>query len=83
MRNAERKETKDKRRENLIEQDTVIEKQSQYKKTEPRMRLFLPSKLPIRGLKFIEKQIFYPCPFFLLADLWFSYAKLEANLSVK
>ena len=63
--------------------DTVIGKQSQYKKTEPRLRLFLPSKLPIRGLKFIEKQIFYPCPFFLLANLWFSYAKLEAKWCVK
>ena len=43
--------------------DTLIGKQSQYKKTEPRMRLVPPSKLPIGGLKFIEKQIFYPCPF--------------------
>ena len=48
-------------------------------KTEPRMRLVPPSKLSTGGLKFIEKQIFHPCPFFLLADLWFSYAKLVAK----
>ena len=52
------------------------------KKTEPRTRLVLPSKLPIGGLKFIEKQIFYPCPFLWLADFWFSYAKIEAKWCV-
>ena len=63
----------------FVSTNTVIGKQSQYKKTEPRMRLVPISKLPIGGLKLIEKQIFYPCPFLLLADLWFSYAKLEAK----
>ena len=62
---------------------TVIGRQSQYKKTEPRMRLVPPSKLPIGGIKLIEKQIFYPCPFFKLADLWFSYAKLEAKWCIR
>ena len=66
-----------------VEKLTVIGKQSQYKKTEPRMRLVPLSKLPIRGLKFIEKQIFYPCPFFYLANLWFFYTKLEAKWWVK
>ena len=41
------------------------------------MGLVPPSKLSTGGLNFIEKQIFHPCPFFKLADLWFSYAKLE------
>ena len=39
------------------------------KKTEPRMRLVLTSKLPIGSLKLIEKQIFHPCLFLFLADL--------------
>ena len=47
------------------------------------MRLVPSSQLPIGGLKFIEKQIFYPCPFFQSDDLWFSYAKLEVKICVK
>ena len=47
------------------------------------MRLLPPSKLSTGGLKFIEKQIFYPCPFFQSDDLWFSYAKLEVKICVK
>ena len=47
------------------------------------MRLVQPSKLFTGSLKFIEKQIFYPCTFLKLSDLWFSYAKLEAKSCVK
>ena len=47
------------------------------------MRLVPPSKLPIGCLEFIEKQIFYPCPFFYLANLWFFYTKLEAKWCIK
>ena len=43
------------------------------------MRLVPSSKLSTGGLKFIEKQIFSFGAFFKLADLWFSYAKLEAK----
>ena len=39
------------------------EAKSVQKKTEPRMRLVPPSKLPDVGLKLVEKQIFHPCPF--------------------
>ena len=37
---------------------TLISKHWQKEKKVPAMRLYLPSNLPISGLKFIEKQIF-------------------------
>ena len=62
---------------------TLDWKHSQYQKTVQDMRLPPPSNLLISGLEIIEKQIFYPCPFLKLADLWFSYAKLEAKWCIR